>query len=182
MITPIMRPSFVYIVEPRDFDDGKAPKYSMAITIPKTEKTFLREMNAEVERVAKERWGKIPPKMASVVRDGDEENAEGERPEFAGCVVFNVSSKRKPGIVILNPEDEAHGGITPLDDFLFESGKDVTQIIYSGMECRASINFFAYEFKGKKGISCGVNNVMKTGDNDAYSGGKSAEADFSEYV
>lgn len=182
MITPIQRPSFVSVVEPRDFDDGKPPKYSLCVAVPKTEKTFLRELNAAVEATAKEKWGKIPPKMASVIRDGDEENVDGDRPEFEGCVVFNMSSKRKPGIVIKNPEDEEHGGLTPLDDFLFSSGKSAEQVIYSGMECRVSFNLFAYEFKGKKGISASINNLMKTGDNDPYSGGASAEADFSEYV
>lgn len=186
MITPIMRPSFVNIIEPRDFDDGKKPKYTMAIAIPKTEKTFLKELDAEVERVAKDKWTKIPVKMQSVIRNGDEENEDGERPEFANCVIFNCSSTRKPGIVVKKDDaDDRQAELPPLpklEDYLFATGKDVEQVIYSGMECRASINVFAYEFQGRKGISVGLNNVMKTGDNEPYAGGATAESDFSDYV
>ena len=50
--------------------------------------------------------------------------------------------------------------------------------IYSGMYARVTINFFGYNRAGKRGVGCGLGNVMKTRDGEALAGGASAAADF----
>jgi hypothetical protein len=52
------------------------------------------------------------------------------------------------------------------------------QDIYSGMYARVTINFFGYARAGKRGIGCGLGNVMKTRDGEPLAGGASAAADF----
>jgi len=50
--------------------------------------------------------------------------------------------------------------------------------IYSGMYARVTLRFFGYAAGGKKGIGCGLGNVLKTRDGEALSGNASAESDF----
>jgi hypothetical protein len=50
--------------------------------------------------------------------------------------------------------------------------------IYSGMYARVTVNFYGYLHSGKKGVGCGLGNVMKTRDGDVLGGGVSAEVDF----
>ena len=50
--------------------------------------------------------------------------------------------------------------------------------VYSGMYARVTINFFGYNTAGKRGVGCGLGNVMKTRDGEPLAGGASAAADF----
>ena len=54
--------------------------------------------------------------------------------------------------------------------------------LYSGCYGSASINFFAYNTKGNKGVAAGLNNVIKTRDGERLSGGHTAEEDFADLV
>ena len=46
------------------------------------------------------------------------------------------------------------------------------------MYARVTINFFGYNTAGKRGVGCGLGNVMKTRDGEPLAGGASAAADF----
>ena len=50
--------------------------------------------------------------------------------------------------------------------------------IYSGMYARVTLHFFGYSNSGKKGVGCGLGNVMKTRDGEALAGTASAASDF----
>ena len=50
--------------------------------------------------------------------------------------------------------------------------------IYSGMYARVTVRFFAYDTAGRKGVGCGLGNVLKTREGEAFSGRASAESDF----
>ena len=82
--------------------------------------------------------------------------------ECKGCFVLTASTKNKPQVV----------GIDNLDCELAPSD------IYSGMYARVTINFFAYDTAGSKGVGCGLGNVLKTRDGEALAGGASAASDF----
>ena len=43
---------------------------------------------------------------------------------------------------------------------------------------RASINFYAYNANGNKGIACGLNNLQKIRDGEPLGGKAKAEDDF----
>ena len=50
--------------------------------------------------------------------------------------------------------------------------------VYSGCYGFASVNFFAFNTSGNKGIAAGLNNVLKTRDGEYLGGRASAETDF----
>ena len=51
--------------------------------------------------------------------------------------------------------------------------------LYSGIIGRASINFYAFNSNGNKGIACGLNNLQKLADGTHLGGHSRAEDDFS---
>lgn len=52
--------------------------------------------------------------------------------------------------------------------------------VYSGVYGRASINFYAFNFNGNKGIACGLNNLQKIKDGEPLGGKSRAEDDFDD--
>lgn len=50
--------------------------------------------------------------------------------------------------------------------------------IYSGMYARVSINFYAYNSAGKRGVGCGLRAVMKTRDGEPLSNSVVTAAEF----
>ena len=162
LITPEFRGSYVTLVEPRPPAEGQKPVYSMVIVIPKSETEFLEKLETAIEEAAKAKFGKIPAKLKSTLRDGDDE----EKEEFKDCILFSVKSATRPGVVdadlqpIIDPEE-----------------------LYSGAYYRASINPFAWDHPtGGKGVSFGLNNVMKVRDGEPFSGRKAAEEDFKAFA
>jgi hypothetical protein len=85
-------------------------------------------------------------------------------PAYAGHWFVNANSNNKPGLV-----DENLNDIIDRDEF------------YSGCYGRASVNFYAFNVSGNRGVACGLNNIQKLEDGEALSGGRgSAAADFSD--
>jgi hypothetical protein len=53
--------------------------------------------------------------------------------------------------------------------------------VYSGCKCRISVNFYAFNTNGSKGVACGLNHVQKIEDGDPLGGSRSkAEDDFAD--
>lgn len=90
------------------------------------------------------------------------ENGTPYGPECKGCWVITASTKNKPQVV---SQSDINTELLPQD-------------IYSGMYARVTINFFGYNTAGKRGVGCGLGNVMKTRDGEPLAGGASAAADF----
>lgn len=170
VVTGEVRLSYVHVWEPYSQQEDQEPKYSVAILIPKTDKVTISKLRA-AQKAALEAGlsrvfgGKKPPNLKTTLRDGDEEADLERNPEYAGHLFMNVSSKQKPGIVDSN--------VQPILD---------SSEVYSGCYARVSINAFAYSVSGNKGISFGLNHVMKTRDGDFLGGRSRAEDDFSEFA
>lgn len=166
VITGKVRLSYAHLFKPQAIDDSSEPKYSVCLLIPKSDKDTLKKIKAATE-AAKQAGiskfgGKIPASLKTPLRDGDEERPDQE--EYAGCYFLNASSKQKPGIV-----DRQKNEIM-----------DSTEV-YSGCYGRASINFFAFNTAGNKGIACGLNHIQKLDDGDFLGGRSRAEDDFDDY-
>ncbi|ARW39033.1 hypothetical protein BUN12_2333 [Bacillus amyloliquefaciens] len=163
VVTGKVRFSYLHAFQPHAIEEGQEPKYSTAILIPKTDKDTLRKIKAAVEaakEAGKSKWGgKIPANLKTPLRDGDEERPDQE--EYAGCYFLNASSKTKPGIVDRN--------LNHIID---------SEELYSGCYGRVSINFYAFNTAGNKGIACGLNNIQKLEDGDYLGGRSRAEDDF----
>jgi hypothetical protein len=162
VITGKVRFSYAHVFEPNAINEGDDKKYSVSILIPKTDKVTLGKIEKAVEAAKQEgkgKWnGKIPPVLKLPLRDGDAERPDDEA--YEGCMFLNANSVNKPGIV--GPDREE---IMSNEDF------------YSGCFGRASINFYAYNQSGNKGIACGLNNLQKLEDGDRLSGGGSTAAE-----
>jgi hypothetical protein len=52
--------------------------------------------------------------------------------------------------------------------------------VYSGCYGVASVNFFAFNNAGNKGVAAGLNNVLKTKDGEYLGGRTSAQSEFGD--
>lgn len=164
VITGKVRLSYVHIFQPHAIEEGQEPKYSTAILIPKSDKATLKKIKNAVEAakqagLSNKFGGKLPANLKTPLRDGDEERPDQE--EYAGHYFLNASSKTAPGVV-----DQA---LNPIMD---------SEEVYSGCYARVSLNFYAFNVSGNKGIACGLNNVQKLADGDYLGGRSRAEDDF----
>ena len=93
--------------------------------------------------------------------DGDTDRDVEKNPEYKGCYFVNCNSGQKPGVV--------DAQLNPIMD---------KSEVYSGCYARASINFYAFNVDGNKGIASGLNNVQKLADGERFGGGSRASDDF----
>lgn len=168
VLTGEVRLSYANLTTPRAPQQGGEAKYSVTLLIPKTDAATIADINASIKAAYEDgvnkKWGGAHPTPKTIVHDGD-----GLRPsglpfgdECKGHWVLTASTKNKPQVVGI---DNINCELAPSD-------------IYSGMYARVTINFFAYDTAGSKGVGCGLGNVMKTRDGEPLSGGASAASDF----
>ena len=163
IITPEFRGSFVHLDRPSTMkgQPDSEPRYQMLCAFDADDE-FWDIMEDAVEQAAKEKFGKVPPKFKSPIKDGDDE----EYDNLKGCLYFNASNSRKPGVV-----DQ---GMSPVID---------PEELYSGAWYRASVNVWAWEHPtGGKGASVSLNNVMKIKNDQRYDGGTAAQDDFAGFA
>ena len=168
VITTKVRFSYLNVFEARAVQEGQDKKYSVSLIIPKTDKELLKKIKAAITFAAEEGktkkfGGKVPANLKTPLRDGDVDRPDDEA--YAGCYFIAANNKTKPGLVDKN-------GHTYLNE------DDAKQEFYSGIYGRASINFFAFNTAGNKGIACGLNGLQKLSDGEPLSGRASAEQDF----
>lgn len=164
MTTGLVRFSYAHVWEPQAAQDGKDPRYSVCLIIPKSDKVMVEKVKAKIQEALKEGiakfGGKLPASYKNPLRDGDLERPDDEA--YADSYFINANSPDKPEIVDVNIDP-----ILDKNDF------------YSGCFGRASINFFAFNTQGNKGVGVGLGNLQKLKDGDRMSAGRSsAAADF----
>lgn len=142
----------------------KDGKYMTNILIPKTEKETIKAIKEAIEAAKKagivSKWGGKEPKSLDLpLRDGNDK----EDDVYAGHYYLNAKSNTRPGIVGRNKE--------PITD---------EEEIYSGVWCDVSVTFYPYDVVGKRGVACGLNNLMKFKDDEKLGGRASAENDFAD--
>lgn len=166
VVTGPVRLSYVHLFEPYSNNPDQEAKYSCVLLIPKSDKATLRKLESAIE-AAKEAGkhsrfgGSIPKNLKLTLRDGDEEADLERNPEYEGHMFMSVNSKTRPGIVDKD--------VNPIMD---------STEVYSGCFARVSINAFAYNTQGNRGISFGLNHVQKIADGDFLGGRSRAEDDF----
>lgn len=173
VVTGKVRLSYTHIFEPQAMDGGDE-KYSTAILIPKSDKETLRKIKAAIDaavELGKSKWGgKIPANLKKPLRDGDDERPDDEA--YAGHYFLNATSKNKPGIA--KPIGKGADGKTK-----FQEITDTTEV-YSGCFARVSLNFYAYDAKGNRGVAAGLNNIVKVQDGDFLGGRTNVQDDFAD--
>jgi hypothetical protein len=167
VITGIVRLSYANVWEPKSINGG-AEKYSVSLIIPKSDTKTIAAINAAVDAAIEEGkgkfGGKIPNKAALKLplRDGD---AERDDEAYADTYFVNANSTTAPQIV-----DKS------VDPILDRSE------VYSGVYARVSINFYAFNSNGNRGVACGLGNIQKIRDGEPLGGRSNAADDFATDV
>lgn len=166
---PDTRWSYANVWEPKAINGG-TPKYSVSLIIPKSDTVTIKKIEAAIEAAYKEGEAKLKGNGRSVpalsvlktpLRDGDAERPDDET--YANAYFVNANSATAPGIVDADRQ--------PILD---------RSEVYSGVYGRASINFYAFNSNGNKGIACGLNNLQKIRDGEPLGGKSRAEDDFAD--
>jgi hypothetical protein len=170
VVTGEVRFSYCHVWEASKIDPtdpSEAAKYSVAILIPKSDVSTLQRIQAAVGAAIEIGKSKLAGANGQVntaalklpLRDGDAEKPDDEN--YTGCYFFNATSRSQPGIV-----DAQVQPILSQSEF------------YSGVYGRVSVNFYAYNTKGNKGIAAGINNLQKTRDGEPLAGFSTPDEDF----
>ena len=159
--------SYANVWEPKAIN-GSTPKYSVSLIIPKDDTETVNKIKAAIEATYKEGEvklkgnGKSVPALSVIktpLRDGDIERPDDDT--YANSYFINANSASAPGVVDSNCQ--------PIID---------RSEVYSGVYGRASINFYAFNSNGNKGIACGLNNLQKIADGEPLGGKSRPEDDF----
>lgn len=167
VVTGICTFSYLNCWDPKSINGG-APKFSVSLIIPKSDTKTIEKIKAAIQAAYEEGQAKLKGNGKSVpalsvlktpLRDGDVERPDDE--VYKNSYFINANSATAPGIV----------------------DADRNQIIdrsemYSGVKGRASINLYAFNSNGNKGIACGLNNLQKIADGTPLGGKSRAEDDF----
>ena len=165
---PNTRWSYANVWEAKSINGG-TPKFSVSLIIPKSDTRTIAKIKAAIEAAYREGEaklkgnGKTMPPLSAIktpLRDGDTERPDD--PAYANSYFINANSSTAPGIVDANRQP------------ILERSE-----VYSGVYGRASINFYAFNSNGNRGIACGLNNLQKIRDGESLGGKSRAEDDFS---
>ena len=144
--------------------NGGAEKYSTAVLIPKTDKKTIdaieKAIDAAIEEGIAKFGGKKPNKAAIKLplRDGD---IESDDEAYKWHYIINANSTTPPQIV-----DQR---VQPI----LERSQ-----VYSGCYARVSINFYAFNSNGNKGVAAGLGDIQFVRDGEPLGGQTSASDEF----
>lgn len=164
---PDTRWSYANVWEAKSINGG-APKFSVSLIIPKSDTKTVAKIKAAIEAAYHEGEAKLKGNGRSVpalsviktpLRDGDTERPDD--PAYANSYFVNANSATAPGIVDADRQ------------VILDRSE-----VYSGVYGRASINFYAFNSNGNRGIACGLNNLQKIRDGEPLGGKSRAEDDF----
>lgn len=150
--------------------NGGTPKFSVSLIIPKSDTETIKKIKAAIQAAYEEGEaklkgsGKSVPALSAIktpLRDGDAERPDD--PAYADSYFINANSTTAPGIVDADRQP------------ILERSE-----VYSGVYGRASINLYAFNSNGNRGIACGLNNLQKIRDGEPLGGRTRAEDDFAD--
>ena len=157
------RLSYFHGWEPASINGG-AEKYSVSVLIPKSDTETINVINAAIDAAIEEGIAKFDgkkPKKSAIklpLRDGD---VERDDEAYKGHYFVNANSISAPQIV-----DKA---VKPILD---------RNEVYSGCYARVSLNFYAFNSNGNRGVACGLGNIQKIKDGEPLGARGNAVDDF----
>ncbi|MCM1439298.1 MAG: DUF2815 family protein [Roseburia sp.] len=150
--------------------NGGTPKFSVSLIIPKSDTVTIQKIKNAIQAAYEEGESKLKgngknvPALSTLktpLRDGDLERPDDAA--YANSYFVNANSATAPGVVDADRQ--------PIID---------RSEVYSGVYGRASINFYAFNSNGNRGIACGLNNLQKIRDGEPLGGKSRAEDDFAD--
>ena len=169
VVTPVGRLSYPHLFTPQPpMNPGDESKYSAAIIFD--ESADLAELQKAVVTVAVAKWGKDgfqklrkSGKFTNPLRTDAEDKGYPE-----GSTFFNARTKYQPQVVSRYKDPET-GNMRAITD---------ENEIYPGCDVKLHVTAFAYDVAGNKGVTFGLNAVLKYDDNERLDGRRSAAAVF----
>lgn len=144
VVTNEVRASYAHIAEPVSVNGGE-PKYSMSIIIPKDDTETLNLIDTAIDKAiaagVNKFGGKKPSKgmLKLPLRDGD---IERDDEAYENAYFINCNNKTQPQVVDVNRH-----ALDPSN-------------IYSGCYCKVSIQFYAFNVGGSKGVAAALGNIQ----------------------
>lgn len=165
------RMNFAHVFTPDSFDDKSEPKYSVVLSFPKTDKDLYKKIQAAIDECAekaKAQYGGALPKKFNIIEIQDGADWD-EKFNLEDSYIIKASSSYKPEVA-KKVVFQGKAALAYLGD-----EKD----FYSGCYGYASVSFYKYDTGVSKGITCGLNSLLKTRDGERLgTGSGSAETDF----
>lgn len=149
-VTGVVRASYANIMRPKRNEMNGKEEYSVVCLVPKTDTATVEGLKLAAKTAIVAKWPAGAPKgLRNPLRDGDTETKADGSPlgaEYSGCYFFNAktdASRNKPSVI-----DKAGREMIDPDS------------VVSGDYIRVSVNAYAYDAAGNRGVSFGLNNVL----------------------
>ena len=149
-VTGVVRASYANIMRPKRNEMNGKEEYSVVCLVPKTDTATVEGLKLAAKTAIVAKWPAGAPKgLRNPLRDGDTETKADGSPlgaEYSGCYFFNAktdASRNKPSVI-----DKAGREMIDPDS------------VVSGDFIRVSVNAYAYDAAGNRGVSFGLNNVL----------------------
>ena len=146
--------SYLNVNEPKTPLGGGTPKYSVSLIIPKSDTVTVEKIRAAIKAAYEEGQSKLKGSSKSVPALEDIK------------IPLRDGDKDRKGDDAYKNADKQ-----PILD---------TSELYSGIIGRASINFYAYNSNGNRGIACGLNHIQKLADGTPLGSKTRPEDDFAD--
>lgn len=169
VITPVFRVSYPAVFKPRKNELNNKDEYSVVALFKPGED--LKVLKEAAQKAITDKWGpdkaKWPQNLKTPFRLQEEraKDVDGKRVlpagHVEGAVFINMKSTQRPGVVDQNVQE-----IINESDF------------YAGCWAKASVNAYAYDQKGNRGVAFGLSNIQKVRDDDPLGNRAKPEQDF----
>lgn len=148
VLTPVFRLSFPYLFKARIDPKGKKdPMFELVMLFPKAENLEALKTAARVAALARWPDAASRPTLKNPFRDGNEKKLDG----YKDTITVRASSSKQPAIY--------DGQRLPITQ---------ESLVYAGCYCRATVNAFAYDTDGNRGVSFGILGLQKVRDGQAF--------------
>nr|WP_330368081.1 DUF2815 family protein [Butyrivibrio sp. MB2005] len=165
VVTNTVRASYVHVATPQSIN-GSDPKYSVSVIIDKDDKETIANINKAIDNAIEagiSKFGGKKPNKAALklpLRDGD---VERDDPAYENAFFVNCNNKTQPQVI-----DADHNVLDPA-------------AIYSGCYVKVSIQFYAFNTNGNKGVAASLGNIQFIRDGESLGGGHiTADDDFGD--
>lgn len=142
--------SYAKIMRPGKNEMNGKNEYSAVVLVPKTDTDTINGLKAAAKAAIDKKFGGTAPKgLKNPLRDGDTSTKDDGSPmgvEYKGHLFFNCKTdadRNKPSVIDSNNREL----IDP-------------DAVVSGDYVRLSVNAYAYDAVGNKGVAFGLNNVL----------------------
>lgn len=165
VVTPEFRVSYPNVFKAQRNKLSGKDEYSVQALFKKGQD--IQKLKDAAKAAATAKWGedtsKWPKNLRLPFRDQKELERDGKQPDGTepGAIFMRFKSERRPGVVDQNVQE------------IIEDSK-----FYAGCYAIASVNAYAYDQAGNRGVSFGLNHLQFVKDGEPFSGRPKVEDAF----